>query len=246
MAWSDLLPFLVLGLLGSLHCVGMCGGFAIAVTSGADGKRDVFTRQLLYVLGKALSYGIVALCLANAASWLGEDAGQHTHLTVFSTLQLVLGLAAGCVLIAMGWSSLGLGGIVGGRWFAPGSKWIRPLRSMLAGVRALPGFSGAFGTGVVNGVLPCGLSWSAFLLATQYPPQTAFVGALLFGLSTAPILIAVGAAPRLVPVELRRRARPLLGAALVVFGVLTIVRSAGQEPGTIEPGAPCCVELAER
>ena len=46
----------------------------------------------------------------------------------------------------------------------------------------LGGFAGAFGAGMVTGYLPCGLSWGAFVLATQVEPATAAVGLFLFGL----------------------------------------------------------------
>ena len=48
--------FLLLGLAGSLHCVGMCGGFVLAVSGRTRAGRRALSRALVFGLGKALTY----------------------------------------------------------------------------------------------------------------------------------------------------------------------------------------------
>ncbi len=245
--WAELTPFLALGLLGSLHCAGMCGGFALAAAGGPQTPpRRMAARQSLYVVGKATSYAVLGAMVALGGTWVrarGVDGGA------FLALQTVLGVVAGGLLVLMGLGQLGV---------RPG--WTRALaerpsrvlggaRRLLAGIRSLPGAAGIFGTGVANGLIPCGLSWGAVLLASQYEPGPAALGAFLFGLSTAPALTAVVAASRLARHALRGRARTALGLTLVVFGSAAVVRAlpAGSasevDAGTVERG--CCEVPAE-
>ena len=63
---AALLPFVLLGLLGSVHCAGMCGGFALGVAAGGPRGRAL-GRLGLYALGKALTYAALGLLAARAA-----------------------------------------------------------------------------------------------------------------------------------------------------------------------------------
>ncbi len=96
---------------------------------------------------------------------------------------------------------------------------------------------------MLNGLLPCGLSWAAVLLAAQQPPPHAALGAFAFGLATAPGLIAVGFGTRLAGLRSWRLAPVVLGLVLIVFGVLTVLRGnpgAGLHADHTEPN--CCSE----
>lgn len=241
--WPELVPFVTLGLLGSLHCAGMCGGFALAVAGAGHGVSPwpVLSRQATYVVGKATAYAVLGLVLATGTHWLGDAAGG-VRTDGFATFQRVLGWLAGAILVSMGLAAIGVRVPRPRGWERSWARVVGLLRPLFDGVRALPGPAGAFGTGVLNGMLPCGLSWSAFLLATQSAPPTAALGAFAFGLATGPVLVAVGIAPRFVSVAARRSARPLLGGALVVFGCLTLVRAGDTARGG---HAACCVEAAD-
>ena len=242
-ALLDILPLLALGFLGSLHCVGMCGGFAVAVSAGERGSWPrLLSGQGLYILGKAASYAVLALLLATGLAWLGGAEGPgHPG---FGLARRILSVLAGVVLIATGLAALlGKQLFVGGRAHRVVSAATAPARRLLDGARALPPRSRAFGVGVLNGLLPCGLSWAAVLVAAQEPPHVAALGAFAFGLATAPALIAVGLGTRLVGQRTWRLAPSLLGVVLVVFGVLTVLRgdpAAGLH--ATHSGPSCCPE----
>ena len=230
-SWPSLLPFLLLGLLGSLHCAGMCGGFALAAAGAHQaGWRSFALRQTVYILGKAASYACVAMLLALAGSrlGLGPPASPPTEGAGFSRAPGIVTILAGVVLIAMGAAHLGLKSLQRLRQLRPPGRWTALLRPVFDGVRALPGPSAAFGTGVLNGLLPCGLSWSAFVLASRESPATAGTGALLFGLATGPVLVGVALAPRALSLATRERLEPLIGIALLLFGSITLFRGAAK------------------
>lgn len=235
--WAELVPFVSLGAFGALHCAGMCGGFSLAVVSGHEG---IFARrQAGYVLGKSSSYAVLALLVASGASWL-EIGGSHGA-----------GLGHGAVRGALGWAAAvflvltGLGLFTRGRWslleHGTPRAGLERARSILRGALALPGMSGAFGLGLLNGLIPCGLSWAALVLAAQLPPPLAALGAFCFGLATAPVLLAVALGARMAGPVWRRATPFVLGGVLIVFGVGTAWRSTK----AFSAGQPTCCSTSQ-
>jgi uncharacterized protein len=204
----------VLGLLGTAHCLGMCGPLVLALPTAAGGA----VAHGLYHLGRIASYAALsaALGLLGAAAGAGAGSMPGAPLGTVARLQLGLSLLAVALLLAMGLARLGL-------VHAP--TWLRgpsPTR--------LPGFArmqqGALGggrlgmlpLGLLLGLLPCGQSYAAF--AAALPSGGAGRGALLgiaFGLGTLPGLLLLGtAAGRLA----RRHERLLeLGSGLLLLGM---------------------------
>lgn len=246
-AW---LPFLLLGLGGSVHCAGMCGGFAALVSEGA--RRDAtsaWRAQVFYVLGKACTYVVLGVALAVAADAALRGGAQLVDATdahrdhVLERWRGAAAWVAGGVMVALGLAVLGLRPP---RRVAQ-SRFVRGvvdrIRGLFRGVAALPGAAGAFGVGVVTGFLPCGLSWGAFALAAVQPPPAAALGMLVFGLSTGPALALVGLGWSGLGGKWRHLAARAAGPALILFGLLTILR--GGVPDSIsaaETALPdCCV-----
>ncbi|MCA8978451.1 MAG: sulfite exporter TauE/SafE family protein [Planctomycetes bacterium] len=245
---SALLPFLLLGVGGSAHCMGMCGGFAALVGEGARQRGRLGVReQLAYVLGKALTYCVLGLALALAADWALRGgaqlaSGEEVHQAhVLERWRGILAWVAGGLMVVLGLASLGLR--------LPRRLAARPLvagahgfaRRLFRGIADLPGLGGAFGVGVVTGFLPCGLSWGALALAAASPPRDALLGMLIFGLATGPALAVVGLGWSGIPAGWRALAARAAGPLLIAFGILTIVR--GGLPDSIsgvQAALPAC------
>jgi sulfite exporter TauE/SafE len=232
----ELAPFVALALLGTLHCAGMCGAFAIAASASSS---RTWTGTACYVLGKAFTYALLGV-LAAGAGGVAVRAGADLTGTRLESARAVLAWIVGLSLCGSGLAALGLI-----RW--PGSLAHKlpagPVR-LFSSVRRLPGISAAFGIGVLTGLLPCGLSWSALLLAAQSRPSTALLGLFAFGLATAPGLVGMAGGWRLAPAALRTRARFVLGPLLVLLGVFTIARANRSVlPGPLTSIAPdCCLD----
>ena len=74
------LPLVFLGgLLGSAHCVGMCGGFALSIGVGAKSFTANLQRQLVYTLGRVLTYSFFGVAAGYAGFWLSRRAGTLIH-----------------------------------------------------------------------------------------------------------------------------------------------------------------------
>ncbi len=221
---TTLVAALLAGLLGGVHCVGMCSGISGALTMGLpDGVRTSSTRlfpyQLAYNLGRIFSYAVAgALVGALGAGVFSLGDLQQTRLVVLfvaALFMLVLGLYIG------GWWSglLKLEQLGGHVW-----KRIEPLGRGLLPVRSLPH---AFLLGVVWGWLPCGLVYS--LLTWALASGSARQGALLmfvFGLGTLPVMLLMGSVFGSLSRYLQQTwVRRLAGGLVVLLGVHALYRA---------------------
>lgn len=217
--------FLV-GLLGSVHCVGMCGGIVGMLTMGLSAsvrqsKASILGYLLAYNLGRIASYSIAGALLG----WFGasvSSVGQSgAALQVGHWLSFAFMLALGIYLA--GWT----------RALAPiehaGSyvwKYIQPLGKSFLPVSG-PGH--ALGLGLVWGWLPCGMVYAAlvFALASGDPARGASI-MLAFGLGTLPTLLLTGTAARWFGNLARNSwARRGAGALIVLFAVVSLWAAQG-------------------
>jgi uncharacterized protein len=192
----DLLGFLALGLLGGFgHCVGMCSPFTLLVSRRFvppdAGGLAALRPQLWYGTGRVLTYAVLG-ALAGLVGGVVELAGALLG------LQRAASVLAGAVLVLealLGLAGAGpLGRSTGGRLFA---------RVAAALGRRVPGHP--LGLGLLLGLLPCGLLYSALIAAVSRGGALQGALALLvFGLGTAPALLGVSLADGLLA---RRRAR---------------------------------------
>jgi len=234
---TALTAFLTLGLVGSPHCVGMCGGFAIrAITPSEVARKGISAlhRAFAFVLGKTFSYVVLGTSLivvmrAAGLSHPGRGAGVST--SVFALCVGSFCFAAGLRMILGRPSRTRIG------------SWVlTPFARLHALVAGLEGTAAAFGTGILVGWLPCGLSWSAFALATQVPTTTAMAGLFVFGLATGPLLSlgvwGLVTRGRLSRVALQR----LAGVLILLMGARAAYRGGNELLAGAPDGAitPCC------
>lgn len=207
------------GLLGSTHCVGMCGGisaalsFALPEEARRGGRLLAF--QLAYNGGRLLTYallGVVAGALAQGV--LGGWAHSPWPRVVAGLFMVALGL-----YLAGWWLGLQrLERMGGGLW-----RHLEPLRKVVLPVNRL---WKALLAGGVWGFLPCGLVYSALALALARADALVSGGVMLaFGLGTLPALLVTGAFAGQVRSLLQRSgARRLAGALVMAFGLWTAAR----------------------
>ncbi len=246
MTGLSLLPLFMIGLLGSVHCVGMCGGIVGAFSMAAPTRRsfplpvngavasampgaaafDGVARVLAYNAGRIGSYalaGALAGGLANAARTLVGVALLQALGYWLANLMLV---ALGLYLMDL-WRGLArleaLGQTVWRR-IEPLTRRLLPLDSLLKMVAL----------GSLWGWLPCGMVYSVLLTAML--SGSALSGAsvmLAFGLGTLPTLLAMGlAGARLRALLQRRPVRLASGLLVLTFGVLGLLRAAHGMPGS--------------
>lgn len=200
------------GFLGSVHCVGMCGGFVLSV-SAAPNRTVSLTRQMLYFIGKTLTYTIMGA----AVGLLGATVGS-----TFAGVQDAISIGAGGVMLVIG---LGLTGVIQ-RLKGVGTlmNW-QPFRRAARYVMRKRTQASALGVGLLNGLLPCGMVYG--MLAMAAATGTLLGGALtmfVFGIATVPALFMLGVAGHLLRPAWRHRLHQGGGMIIIVLGLITVLR----------------------
>ena len=221
MLTGSLLTAFLVGLLGGVHCVGMCGGVVAALTAGLPPERRgsplaAAPYQLAYNGGRIASYTL-------AGALMGAVGAAALDLLPLHLAQRALYLFAAVAMLALG---LYLGGWWRGleRVERAGARvWrrIEPLGRRLLPVRRWPQ---ALGVGLVWGWLPCGLVYSVLIWsAAAGGPFEGAALMLAFGLGTLPNLLGIGllagAAARLTE---QRWLRQLAGLLVIGFGLYAL------------------------
>jgi sulfite exporter TauE/SafE len=203
-----------MGILGGVHCIGMCGGVASALAMRQPGH--LFADLMVYNLGRISSYSVggAVVGFVGQAGFLYQGMlPVQTVLLAFSNLLLIL---VGAYLAGWSRAILKLERLGAAAW-----SWARDLSGAGSGVSSSP-----YLLGVAWGWLPCGLVYSAFALALMSGSSVrgAYVmGA--FGIGTIPSLLLAGFAASTMRQRFQIPAvRVLAGSLVIGFGLWGLVR----------------------
>ncbi len=220
---SAVLTAFFVGLLGSGHCFGMCGGIAVGlgslpVSSGQQGsEKNRASSALLFNLGRLLSYAILGL----VSAWILASVGQALNLPQWS---MILRLLTAVMIFLIGLQFLFNWQLLGGIE-RMGTKIWRHVLPLAVRASSLPGGAGRLLLGLCWGLLPCGLVYSVLLTASA--AGSAFTGAIVmlaFGFGTLPSMLGMSlAAPALSLLLSDRWTRKLMGTALILLAVLSVL-----------------------
>jgi sulfite exporter TauE/SafE len=218
---TELTALFMLGLLGTGHCIGMCGPLIVAL----PGRTGRFSAHLTYHAGRLITYTLIGALmgalgsgLIRLASVLGSDP-----MVWMARMQLGIGLLAGLFLLLFGLSRLGF--VAEPDWLAVASPSSMPgWRGLMNRVADRRSDGDLFLMGLILGGLPCGLSYAAFAksLAAGRMMSGAMM-ALIFGLGTLPGLLAVGAGAAALLRRYRRQADLLAGLIMLGMAAMLLV-----------------------
>ena len=182
--FSIVAVFLV-GLLGGVHCLGMCGSIVGIFTTQLPKHRARWPFHLAYSIGRIASYTLAGALVGTVgrAGMLMRDAVPVQHLLfALSSLMLVM---LGLYLAGLWGAVRRMENLGSGLW-----KHLRPFTTKLLPVNTVPR---ALALGGLWGWLPCGLVYS--VLVTSLASGSTAQGALImaaFGLGTLPNLLVIG------------------------------------------------------
>ncbi len=213
---ATLLSALLMGLIGSTHCIGMCGGIISTFSTNFNGKSNnqPFSIQLFYNLGRISSYSLFGLLVGLFSSQLMQMLpNPHTFsMKIAGIFFILLGLYISQLLNSFKYLE------------RAGQKlWIKiePF-----GREYLPAQNNwsALKLGLVWGWLPCGLVYSALALSvTQINPLHSALTMFAFGLGTLPTLLLIGHFAHNVKTILQNKSvRYALGLILIIYGISQI------------------------
>ena len=212
----------MVGLLGGVHCVGMCGGIVSALSLGIHRTEQTqhtpWSYLLAYNFARITSY-VIAGAFMGGLSWLASQ------LVTIHQFQAGLQIFAGLFMIAMGL-------YIAGWWYGltkveqAGSviwRYIEPFGRRLLPVKTI---TQAFMLGLVWGWLPCGLVYTALFwaIASGSPIEGGLL-LLSFGLGTLPNLLLMGIFAAALGNFVRNvRVRQTAGVLIILMGVFNLLR----------------------
>lgn len=220
----------ILGLLGSLHCVGMCGPIAFMLPVDRSNSIKKVSQIGVYHIGRLLAYSLIGLTFG----LLGKS------LNLFG-VQQQLSIAVGILMIVVV--------LIPYRTFAK-YNLSKPLNKVISKVKSNLGQAlkkktpDTFLTiGFLNGFLPCGLVYMAVFgaVATGSLLQGSFY-MILFGLGTIPLMTSAIYLGKFLNQTIKQRIQKAIPVFVVIIGVLFILRGLGLGIPYISP-APV-VEMA--
>jgi hypothetical protein len=210
-----LLSALIMGLMGSFHCVGMCGPIAFMLPVDHNKPAKKLLQVFLYHLGRLISYSILGLVFG----FLGKG------LYVFG-MQQRLSIIIGVLMITII--------LIPYKTFNK-YNFSKPIYSFLSKVKNQLGKElqkktpDTFLTiGLLNGLLPCGLVYMALFgsIATASP----WLGALfmaLFGVGTIPLMTSAVYFGSMLKGKAKKSVQRLIPVFVILIGLLFILRGMG-------------------
>jgi len=216
---SDSLIYMafVTGLLGTGHCIGMCGGLVSALSLSEAGRQGGWFFHLLYNLGRISTYTFIGAVVG----WLGS-ALAYTDRFKMVTRSLLIGSDIFVILVGLGTAGLFTWLNVSKLDF-PG-----PMKAMtlaVAGLRRLPPAISALPLGLLFGFIPCGYLYAVAITAAQ--SASVATGALMlfaFGLGTAPSLLLFGGAAHWLSGRARTWMLRVAGLVVAGMGVINLIK----------------------
>ncbi len=209
------LAALTLGMIGSFHCIGMCGPLAFSLPLGDNSDFAKFKGTLLYNIGRIVTYSVLGLLFGLAGkSFSLFGLQQWLSITIGITLLFFL-------FIPKKW----IGNTDKNNIF---STYTYKIRYVLGQLFLKRNYRSLFAIGLLNGLLPCGLIYMAIAgaIASADPFKSAFFMAS-FGLGTLPVMWSVSFFGNYIGVGVRKKIRSAYPIIVALMACLLIVRGMG-------------------
>ena len=203
-----------MGLLGSFHCVGMCGPLALSLPLNSDSFWSKFSGSLLYNAGRIFTYSVFGVVFGA----IGKSVALFGY-------QQWLSIILGILIIFF---------IILPKRFAAFNKnnmvlhFFEKLRSLLGQLFFKKNYASLFSIGLLNGLLPCGLVYmaAAGAVATGDIVKSILFMAF-FGLGTLPMMWSVAFFGNYVSIGIRQKIRKAYPYMMMLMACLLILRGLG-------------------
>jgi sulfite exporter TauE/SafE len=203
---------LLLGLLGSLHCAGMCGPIAVALPLNNEIWLSRIFGGMLYNTGRILTYAAMGAVFGLAGKGLALGGLQQWISIILGITMIILVLVPKL-------------GSFGGSISHLTDHLTAGMKKSFGKLFTARTYRSLFTIGLLNGFLPCGLVYIA--LAGAVVTGESGGGALymvIFGLGTIPVLFGIAMAGNLLAITFRRKITRIIPYFIVLLGLLFILR----------------------
>ncbi|MFN3479923.1 MAG: sulfite exporter TauE/SafE family protein [Thermodesulfovibrionales bacterium] len=205
------------------HCVAMCGPLIATYTLTIQASPlERLKPYFIYHSGRLMSYSLIG-------GFMGLTGSFVATVKVFSHIQTIAMAVAGILMILTGLSIFRLTS-------SPihSFTFLKGLIKVMKGISESGGIGGLFPLGLINGIIPCGLSYTAFIAgagigASEANPVTGFLKGmsllLIFGLGTLPSLLFLSLLVSKGAAIIRKRFYSIAGIFMIVSGAIFIYRA---------------------
>jgi len=215
-----------MGLLGSFHCVGMCGAIALSIPMDLSTRLALIRDAVLYNAGRVITYALIGVLLGYFGETFFKSGYQQ-------------------------WIAFELGILIVIIYFLPstlGNKFSRWLGLSYLTMFIRKGFSWLLNRpspttfiliGMLNGLLPCGFVYMAGAAAIL---ANSITGGVLhmagFGLGTIPMMLATAVSSQFISIKVRNAIKGIRPYLAVLLATLLILRGLGLDIPYISPKLP--------
>lgn len=215
----------VMGLIGSFHCLGMCGPIAMALPMGHRNNSSRLFGGIIYNLGRVFTYSFLGLILGLAGDFLISPKIQNIVSITFGALIVIYLLLPSKTKTILK--------------ISPNQSLLVRLRKQISKFLYIQNNSSLFGIGMLNGLLPCGMIYLA--LTSSFLAGSAVKGSLFmfsFGMGTFPTMLAAVFFGSFVNQHIRSKLRKLVPVFLFFMAALLIVRGMNLGIPYLSPSLP--------
>lgn len=199
----------MIGLLGSIHCVGMCGPLAFAVPTLQKGWGYLVLNKLSYQAGRIISYCLlgVVIGLLGRQIWL---AGIQQGVSILSGILIIIAACSRLFKFSAG---------------NPNSVLLQPFNKLFG--YALKHKANHLIIGMINGFLPCGFVYMAMAGALNTGSMnTAVIYMFWYGLGTLPLMFVAGISVGFTTAIFRKKINRYVPYLMICLGIWFVMRGA--------------------
>lgn len=214
---------MIMGMIGSFHCVGMCGPLALSLPLSSNSLWVKFTGAFVYNAGRIITYALFGL-LFGAVGKTASVFGMQQWLSVILGLVIIV-----FVVMPKKFNNAAQNeGVV--------AKALQYLRSSIAKLFSKKGFHSLFAIGLLNGLLPCGMVYMAAAAATATGSTgNAMLFMIFFGAGTLPVMWSLAFFGNYIGVAVRQKIRRAYPLMVAVMACLLIIRGLGLDVPYLSP-----------
>ena len=229
LATLDLWTAFLLGLVGSLHCAGMCGPLALALPAAGNTTPGYVLGRVAYNTGRIVTYCLLGIVFG-LAGWTFLLAGLQRWVSIALGVALLFGLFASRKLALS----------------RPVTFAVNQLKTRMSVLLRRRSFAGLAVLGLLNGLLPCGLVYVACAGAAATGGTLAGASYMTaFGIGTVPMMLSISLSGKLVPPSLRLKLVKTIPGCVFLLGTLLILRGMSLGIPYLSPdmsgsGPSCC------
>jgi sulfite exporter TauE/SafE len=206
----------IASLLGSLHCVGMCGPFALLASTNPEAKSAAVGPTMAYSFGRLITYSIIGLIFGALGMAINQGSAfnhwQQTATYVAGGLMIVVGLVA---LVRYFGVRVKLPTIA-----TPLQRWLQSAFQRTIQMQPLPR---AITIGMLTSLMPCGWLYTFGITAAGTgSPLTGMILMMVFWAGTVPIMTALMLGVNRISHRVQAKIPLMMAVLVVVLGVFTI------------------------